>query len=223
MADAPPRPAPTARRRAGYAPPVSDPRPAAPGSILDLAAAGAEYVQRAIGVEVDYGPDTLPLVDHYARSLPSDAKPEVLALVVPALGAYFGEVVRRTLGGCRWHVGDDDHLTTRLEFEGSFLHFSPMGMALEAVLRREVAGSGAHLGLLDEDRRAVAEALERTGPVRDDDYWRLAVRYEVIEQVLSVLEARALGRGESGRTYGPEVYRSALDTDDDADDRGLPN
>lgn len=201
--------------------PVNAPRPAAPGSILDLAAAGAEYVQRAVSVEVDYGPETLPLVDHYARTFPPDAKPDVLALVIPALGAYFGEVVRRTLGHCRWHVGTDDHLGTRLEFEECFLHFNPMGMAVEAVMRREIAGSGAHLGLLDEDRQAVADALERTGAVRDDDYWRLSVRYEVLEQALSVLEARALSRGESGRRFGPEVYANVLDGD--AGDEQLPS
>jgi len=208
----------TVPRTASYAPRVIGHRPHVPGVILDLAAAGAEYVQRAVGVEVDYGPDTLPLVDHYARTLPTDAKPEVLALVAPALGAYFGEVVRRTLGGCRWHVGAEDHLGTRLEFEECFLHFNPMGMALEAILRREIAGSGAHLGLLDEDRRAVADALERTGAVvRDDDYWRLAVRYEVLEQAVSVLATRAVARGDAGRRFGPEVYRSALDGDADAD------
>ncbi len=190
---------------------MTAPRAAAPGGILDLAAAGAEYVQRAVGVDVDYGPETLPLVDHYARTFPADAKPEVLALVVPALGAYFGEVVRRTLGGCRWHLGDDEHAGTRLEFEHYFMHFNPIGVALEAITRRAIEGSGAHFGLLEEDRTAVAEALERTGPVRDDDYWRLAVRFEVLEQALSVLEARALSRGELGRTFGPEVYRTALD------------
>ena len=46
-------------------------------------------------VELDYTQDTLPILDHYISIIPDRTSEDVLGLVVPMLGAYFGEVVRR--------------------------------------------------------------------------------------------------------------------------------
>ncbi|HEX6245463.1 MAG TPA: DUF6278 family protein, partial [Polyangiales bacterium] len=80
----------------------------APDSILDLANACVRFVQQALSLELDYTPDTLPLLDHYLQSAQDVSKEEVLSLVAPAAGAYFGEVVRRQLGPARWHLVEGD-------------------------------------------------------------------------------------------------------------------
>ena len=49
------------------------------------------------------------------------------------------------------------------------------------------------------------EALERAGDVGSEDYYRLAVRYEVLELVTSLLGDKAAQDPEP-RTYGPEAY-----------------
>ena len=69
-----------------------------PEAVRELAEACVGYVLGAVGVPLDYTPDTLPLLDHYLRTVPENAAGEVLALIAPAAGAYFGEVVRRTIG-----------------------------------------------------------------------------------------------------------------------------
>jgi hypothetical protein len=183
-----------------------------PGVIADLAASCVRFVHKTVGIELDYTPETLPILDHYLREAHGVSREEVLGLVVPAAGAYFGEVVRRHLGESTWHMPNDDYGTARLEFRRWFLSFNPIGIALEAVLGEDVAGSGSHLELLREDRNLVHEALERAGDVRNDDYYRLAVRFEVLEMVTALLSEKASQSDDPGRTFGPDVYAALRDS-----------
>jgi hypothetical protein len=185
--------------------------PDAPSVVLDLAESCVRFVQRTLGIELDYTPDTLPLLDHYLRGAHGVSQEEILGLVAPAAGAYFGEVVRRQLGPSRWHWESDEFSECRLEFERCFLSFNPIGIALEAVVQSETDGYGSNLALLKEDEPLVREALERTGEVNPDDYFRLAVRYEVIEQVVVLLVERAIAQNDLGRRFGREVYEALRD------------
>jgi len=183
----------------------------APSVVLDLADSCVRFVQRTLGIELDYTPDTLPILDHYLRGAHGVSQEEILGLVAPAAGAYFGEVVRRQLGPSRWHWESDDFSECRLEFERCFLSFNPIGIALEAVVQSETEGYGSNLALLKEEEPLVREALERTGDVSPDDYFRLAVRFEVIEQVVVLLVERAIQQNELARRFGPEVYAALRD------------
>ncbi|MBN8612414.1 MAG: hypothetical protein J0L92_17610 [Deltaproteobacteria bacterium] len=183
-----------------------------PGSIDDLARACVAYVKRNVGVELDGTPDTLPILDHYLNTLTEEAgedgvKEEVIDLVVRSAGAYFGEVVRTTLGHGRWHLDPEgDPTGYRLELEHVFLFFNPFGMVREAIASAEQIGWMAHLEVLPRDRPLLDQSLERMGDVREDDYYRLAVRFEVIEQVVSALEGASIAREAQGELFGPAVY-----------------
>lgn len=184
----------------------------APVTIRTLAEGCARFVKQAVGVELDGTPDTLPILDHYLSLAREEQGEEVLGLVATSAGAYFGEVVRRAAGG-RWHLGDAaDPSSWRLEMEHVFLSFDPVGVAREAITEQDEEGWNAHLEVLEQDRRVIAQALENAGDVSEDDYYRLAVRWEVIEQALAVLEAAAQARGDGEKRYGPEVYERVLGT-----------
>lgn len=186
--------------------------PDAPQVVIDLADSCVRFVSRTLGIELDYTPDTLPILDHYLRGAHGVAQEEILGLVAPAAGAYFGEVVRRQLGPSRWHWESDEFSACRIEFERCFLSFNPIGIALEAVVQAETDGYGSNLSLLREDEQLVREALERTGgDVTPEDYFRLAVRFEVIEQVVGLLVEKAAAQNELGRRFGPEVYAALRD------------
>jgi hypothetical protein len=178
----------------------------APVAVRDLADGCVRYVKRALSIELDYTPDTLPLLDHYLRNASDVSQQDVLSLVAPAAGAYFGEVVRRTLGPCRWHWVEGDFSACRLEFERCFLSFNPIGSALATMLSGEAEHYGGELALLPEDEPMVKQSLERVGEVDEQDYYRLAVRYEVIEQVVSLLIEKAIASNELSRRFGPDVY-----------------
>lgn len=174
-------------------------------SISDLAGACVAAVRNSLGIELDFTQDTLPLLDHYV-SQAKGPREEILGLVAPMCGAYFGEVVRRGIAEARWVTPDEDYALWRLELEPCFLFLNPVGLAVEALTQRETGGLGASLSVLDQDRRAVEAALERYGEVEESDYFRFSIRYEVIEQVVLTLVARAKERGEDPGSFGPEVY-----------------
>src|SRR5687767_9706518 len=75
---------------------------AVPARIREYADQTVEYVRRALGISLEYDSNTLPLLDHYLRTVP-EGQPATLQLVIATSGAYFGEVVRRRLGG-RWEA-----------------------------------------------------------------------------------------------------------------------
>src|SRR5262245_61853652 len=130
-----------------------------PQAIADLADACVRFVHDALGLRLDYTSDTLPILDHYLHEAARGARPEVQALLAPAAGAYFGELVRRHMAGARWHAPEADYARYRLEFEPFFLCFNPIGVAMEVVQQADAEGWGAHFGLLDDARSSVEHAL----------------------------------------------------------------
>lgn len=185
----------------------------APNAIEDLALGAFRLVKEKLGFELDFTPETLPVLDHYLQALrdEDDGAPDekIVSLVGPCAGAYFGEVVRRALPGLRWHT-PDDYEAWRLEAADVFLCFNPVGVALEALHRATLSDWNAHFALLPAEQELVNASLQATGPVREDDFYRLAVRFEVLDQTLHVLRDRSEKRGER-RSFGPEVYAAAVD------------
>lgn len=184
----------------------------APEVVEDLALGAFRMVKEKLAFELDFTPDTLPVLDHYLREL-RGADENTLSVVAPCAGAYFGEVLRRSLPGLRWGGTAGEYSGWRVEADHVFLCFHPIGMVLETLYGEAVDGHPAHVAILPGDREAVDRSLENAGPVREDDFHRLAIRGEVIEQTLSVLEELARQRGEQ-RTFGPDVYDAALGTGD---------
>lgn len=185
----------------------------APELIVELADACVRFVQEALKLPLDYTTETLPILDHYAKATATaqHARDEVRDLLTPALGAYFGEVVRRALPGVRWHIPESrqDFFSYRLEFESIFLHFNPLGIAREVLEQEEVEGSGSNFQVLDEARGMVIAVLEQNGEVSAEDYYTFSVRAETLELVISVLAELEHQHQGPPRVFGPEVYRAA--------------
>jgi hypothetical protein len=168
-----------------------------PDEIVELCGGCVASVERVLGVELDFTQDTLPLLDHYLQAVPEDASDEVLGLVGPMAGAYFGEVVRRHLPGAQWHAPRGEHAQWRVEFDRISLWFNPVGMAFEAIFGDEVEAWPGHIAMADGDKRTVRDALEVLGEVEAEDYYRLSVRFEAIEVAYNTLMAQA--QGPNGR------------------------
>ncbi len=196
----------------GQSPPPSVLAPA-PAAIDDLAGACVRFVQRALGVELDYTPETLPLLDHYldaARSAARD-KPEPAEVVVEAAGAYLGEVVRRRHPSW-WRIDDGPH-AARLEFRDLFLSFSPMDMIRDALAAAPAEDDGAGLAFdlasfeLDEaDRPAVTARLGELPDVPFEEYYAPSTRVEVLDIVVDAVRARRLADGDPELELEAEDY-----------------
>lgn len=155
--------------------------------VMDLTIACVTSVKNATGVELDLTQDTLPILDHYAEMADSP-RDEVVSLLAPMTGAYFGELLRRQLEDGEWLIDSDDYADWRLRFERSSLALNPIGVALEVLLGEDIPDWGAHLQTSPEDQLRVKKALEVYGDVRDRDFYTFSVRFEAIEQAyLSLL------------------------------------
>ncbi len=150
-------------------------------AIKDLTVACVTSVKNATGLELDLTQDTLPILDHYA-DLVDSPREEVVSLLAPMCGAYFGEVLRRHLGDGEWDCDADAPAEWRLRFGQGALELNPVGVALEVLTQREAAGWGAHLQVAPADRARVERALSVFGGVRDDDFFKFGVRFEGVEQ-----------------------------------------
>jgi hypothetical protein len=150
-------------------------------AVMDLTVACVTSVKNATGMALDLTQETLPILDHYATLIDSP-RDEIVSLLAPMCGAYFGELLRGQLEDGQWVTDADDHSEWRLRFERCALTFNPIGVALEALLAEDVPDWGGQLRTAPEDQLRVEKALEVFGDVRDRDYYTFSVRFEAIEQ-----------------------------------------
>jgi hypothetical protein len=161
----------------------------APDQIAELAENCRQYVLSATGVELDYGEDTLPVLDHYmtlARASVGE-RPELLPLVTRAAGAYFGELVRRKLPSF-WRLPTGDDHDWRLCARDVYLSLNPIGAAYDALASSEAhGGPSSELEVSREEREVVARRLELMPPVPEDEFFMFSTRLEVIEVTVMAL------------------------------------
>jgi hypothetical protein len=198
-----------------------------PAEVAELAAACARFVSARYGVELDYQPDTLSLLDQWMRdardgtspdpagawSRPEDgtssAPPqtaEIVELVQSAAGAYLGEVIRRELGA-RWVTGED-HSQWRLCLSTVYCAFNPLGMARESLLLEPAEGWHAHFELDPAERDAIEARLEALPEVPDDEYYAPSTRYDVVTIVFAALRERLRAQGMADVRFTTEDYLS---------------
>ena len=155
-------------------------------AITDLTVACVTSVKNATGLELDLTQDTLPILDHYAELVESP-RDQVVSLLAPMCGAYFGELLRRHFEDGQWNCSSEEPKDWRLRFERCSLELNPIGVALEVLTRMDAGGWGSHLQMAPADRAKVDRALSVFGDVREDDFYKFAVRFEGVEQAYRAL------------------------------------
>jgi hypothetical protein len=167
---------------------------AVPARVREYADQAVDYVRRAVGLTLEYDSDTLPLLDHYLRSVP-EGQPATLELIIATSGAYFGEVVRRRLGG-RWELGipDVDEPPNEQDWRvvlPTGLNFSPAGFVAAAIAHTDSDDFDSELDAPPRMRPYVQQALARMGEVSVEEYYSLCCRLDTIEHIHEVLVAVA--------------------------------
>ncbi|HEX4455125.1 MAG TPA: hypothetical protein VH143_29895 [Kofleriaceae bacterium] len=194
---------------------MDDPVPARVREYADQAVA---YVKRTLGVTLEYDSNTLPLLDHYLRSA-ADAEGHAFKLVIATAGAYFGEVVRRSLGG-RWELppaaeGSPSRPDTidadwRVVLPTG-LNFSPVGFAASAIAQADVEDFDCELDAPARMRPYVQQTLSRMGEVSVEDYYSLCGRLDTLEHVHEVLVAVAAQMMGDAADPDPDAPEAAPD------------
>jgi len=160
---------------------------AVPPRVREYADQAVAYVQRALGIKLEYDSNTLPVLDHYLRTVPDD-QPATLKLVVATSAAYFGEVVRQLLGG-RWELGGEDAEWRVVLPTG--IHFSPAGFVATAIAKADLDDLDSEIAAPPRMLPYVQEALSRMGEVTVEEYYSLCGRLDTLEHVHEVLVAVA--------------------------------
>lgn len=167
------------------------------------------YVRRALNMTLEFDSDTLPILDHYLRSVPQDQGAATELIIVTA-GAYFGEVVRRHLGG-RWELGEEPK-TWRVVLPAG-LSFAPAGLAAATIVQSELGDLDTELDAPPRMKTYVQQALERMGDVSEEAYFSLSGRLDTIEhlhEVLVTVAAQLLGEvKDDGETEGDDEGEAA--------------
>ncbi len=158
-----------------------------PPRVREYADQAVAYVQRALGIKLEYDSDTLPVLDHYLRTVPGD-QPAALQLVVATSGAYFGEVVRQRLGG-RWELGSEEAEWRVVLPTG--IHFSPVGFVAAAIAKADLDDLDSEIAAPPRLLPYVQQALARMGEVTIEEYYSLCGRLDTLEHVHEVLVAVA--------------------------------
>jgi len=194
----------------------SDETPAPNARALELieqAAHGcADFVQRSLSVPLDFTSETLPILDHYCLAARQEiaAQPAALPLLTRAIGAYFGEVLRREHTGF-WRAPSEDAHDWRICFNHALLAVSPVGMAYDLLCdTTEHDGPSSELQMSPDDRVIVARRLELLGEVDEQDFFRLSTRFDAIEVALAALGADVDTSDGVGPRYELEDYEELL-------------
>ncbi|MBA3396413.1 MAG: hypothetical protein H0T89_27530 [Deltaproteobacteria bacterium] len=162
-----------------------------PARVREYADQAVTYVRRALGLTLEYDSNTLPLLDHYLRTIDPGlgaGQPATIQLVITTSGAYFGEVVRRRLGG-RWEMAAEDKDWRVVLPTG--LNFSPAGFVAAAIAQADLDDLDSEFDAPPRMRPYVQQALERMGEVSVEDYYSLCGRLDTLEHVHEVLVAVA--------------------------------
>lgn len=185
-----------------------------PARVQELAAACVRFVATKYKVPLDFTPDTLSLVDQYARDTrePNNSEnleqaEERLARAMPivegAIGAYLGEVIRRAHGGI-WDAQGDPS-TWRVVMTRVFLAFHPIAMAREALTLEHEEGS--NLETDPAQREALEARLAALGDVDDTEYFAPTTRFDMIEIVVEALAAQARIDGTADVRFTLDDYK----------------
>jgi len=191
---------------------IDAPEPPAPAVIQDLARSCLDYVKKAVGVELDYTRDTLPLLDHYVAGVRADVqeREELRRLIAHAVGAYFGEVMRKTIGGF-WRMPSPNVHDWAVCARPIFLSINPMAVAFDALADgQEHDGPRSDLRVAPEYRSAVADRLAALPPLPEDEFFLLSTRLEAIEVAADALKASMSADGYEDQEFDEGDYAAEL-------------
>jgi hypothetical protein len=172
-----------------------------PPKVAEFAAETVTYVERSLGVRLGFDSETLPVLDHYLRQVPVE-RLEMVKLVAATAGAYFGEVVRRHIGG-RWESIAGDPLTWRFILPTA-LAFLPGAMVLAAITREDVDET-AELDVPALLQPLIEDTLGGMAEVSEEIFYSLCGRLDTLEHLHEVVAAFAAHKLASKPSDDPEA------------------
>lgn len=171
----------------------------APPAVSEYAQTCVRYVRSALGFELDFATETLPVLDHYLRDARRSLRklPESAALLAAVAGSYIGEVLRQRHNGL-WDVTASDPLEWRLTLLGGLLEVYPVGLASVALHGAKTEKETSTFRIEDQaDHAAVRAKLLELPQVDEQDYVAPSTRVEVVDIMLDTIVAHRQHRARA--------------------------
>lgn len=161
------------------------------------------FVRAAVGIDLDFTQETLPILDHYVRQARAEVaqRPEAWVLLAQTLGAYFGQVLAAEFGGF-WRAAEQDPEAWLLCLSPVFMALNPVGIAYEVL-----AASASHPGppselkLAREDREFVEARLAAVPPVSEEEFYSFSGRFDALSVAFEALRAQMHAGGQEDVTF----------------------
>ena len=182
-----------------------------PHEIETLADLCVAHVKNRFSFELDFGIDTLSVLDGFIDAVVKDEcegvmpppgdrrRSHLLHLLAPTVGAYWGEVLRRQFGG-RWRFITQEPANWILEFDEFFLRMNPAGTAASVVMGESVEEWKSSLVTSPELMGPLMERLAVAPPLPEDQFYTLTTIHETIQIAEEYLRERAAKDGSIGCT-----------------------
>ena len=182
-----------------------------PHEIETLANLCVTHVKNRFGFELDFGIDTLSVLDGFIAAVVMDEcegsmpppgdrrRSHLIHLLAPTVGAYWGEVLRRQFGG-RWRFVTQEPPNWILEFDEFFLRMNPAGTAASVVMGESVEEWKSSLVTSPELMGPLVERLAVAPPLPEDQFYTLTTIHETIQIAEEYLRERAAKDGSVGCT-----------------------
>lgn len=182
----------------------------APGAVVEQAANAVRFMLATAKMEADFSRESLAIVDYYVTQARAEVKerPEALPLLANAVGAYLGEVVRRT-HACWWRIDHQDPGAWRLEFAPVFLAFYPVQVITTSLLMEDDEAGFSGFELPKEDRLALIDRLAEQGNVSEEMYFAPTTKVEVLDVCVDALLAKRARNPDAARPYVPGDYAAS--------------
>src|SRR5690606_2047565 len=184
--------------------------PVVPPHITELVTSCARFVRATTGVDLGFGHETLPLLDHYlfAARVEIKERPEAERFIAPAAGASFGQVCSLEFGGF-WRAQETDVHRWMLWMQPVFLALNPIGVGYD-VLRGGTTHSGpsSELRLARDERELVTRRLEALPEVSERDYFTFATRFDGIQVAVEALRSQMVEAGLDDVSFELDDYLS---------------
>lgn len=183
------------------------PLPMSPPEIVELAEGCVRFVEKAVGVKLDYTAETLPLLDHYLSVHRNDlrARPDAAGLVARAAGAYLGEVVRGRYRSF-WSTPSDDPSTWQVQLEPVFLSFCPVIAVGDAITFGDDGGASSLFDMEDDDLEQLEAKLAHLPQVTEEEFYALSTRIEILDIAVSTIKAKMVDTGLGEVAFAPSDY-----------------
>lgn len=159
-----------------------------PDRVADGARSCILYVEKSIGVTLDYTTETLPILDHYLRTAgaPGANQPETTLLLATVAGCYLGEVIR-SRHPLQWDLGQQDPMHWSLTSHDANITVFPIAIAHIAVEGIAAERQVEAFQLEGKLKKALARRLANLPAVSDEEYVAPSTRVEVIDIAFDLL------------------------------------